>query len=140
MTIAAVWQIIVVLWVIFAVLLRVKKQKSKDTTNSKAFKQTRQKYNNFPTGAELQARKQRIPSYHTSKFDNHLLEDREHDWLSEQLAYEQNIQTVVSDMFQLRRSHFDECNAEQARQSTQKMSQTEMDELKDKIRNRSIMS
>ena len=117
----------------------IQREISKDITNSKDFKQTRNKYNKFPTGEQLQRQKQYVPNYHTSKFDNSLMEDRTHDWLSEQLACERRAQTTISDMFQLRRSHFKECNAEQARQSTQKMSQQEMNDLKEKIRNRLMM-
>ncbi len=115
-------------------------QTQKDTTNSKQFRESRA--NTFATvyTQKKQARKQR---------DVELLrmENKDTDWLAKQLRAEQQAQIVVSDMFQLKQEHLRHCDSETVRynnsvtanrviQNDTKMSQSEMDALKEKIRQR----
>lgn len=132
-------------------------QNQKDTTNSAAFRKARETFNTFSPNntyytQKRQSRKER---------DAALLkmENKDNDWLAKQLRAERQAQIVVSDMFQLkqehanhcesemvRAEHFNNCEAqqvrysqppvEQARQSNQRMSQAEMDALKERIRQR----
>ena len=132
--------------IFFAIHKARQKNMSKDTTNSEAFRKRRQSQNNFSPNNTYYTQKR--PERVNIKSLGTMLEDRDNDWLAQQLRSEQKSQRVVSDMFQLRQEHFsnceaeeihtrhvDACNAEQARQSTQKMSQAEMNALKQRIQN-----
>ena len=44
------------------------------------------------------------------------MEDREHDWLARQLAYEKSAKYRMSEMFDIRKAHADNCAAEKNRQ------------------------
>ena len=44
------------------------------------------------------------------------MEDREHDWLARQLAYEKSAKYRMSELFDIRKAHFDNCAAEKNRQ------------------------
>ena len=146
----------IVFWLIFLrVLVPILKKANnqKDTTNSAAFRKARQAQNNFSSNNTYYT--QNRPSTKEKDANLHKMEDRSSDWLAKQLRAEQQAQIVVSDMFQLkqehlshcaadtlREEHFSNCDArqvrieEQARQSNQKMSQMEMDALKERIKQR----
>ena len=136
--------VLFVLMIVYSVIMgnKVKHriQSQKDTTNSKQFRESRA--NTFATvyTQKKQARKQR---------DVKLLrmENKDNDWLAKQLRAEQQAQIVVSDMFQLKQEHLRHCDSETVRynnsvtanrviQNDTKMSQSEMDALKEKIRQR----
>lgn len=133
----AIWGFII--FKIIKVSIRNSKTNQKDTANSRQFVNSRQSVSNYPTHAQL---KQHIPT-HTVKasFDRDAMEDRDNDWLAQQLLYEQRVQGVLSDMFMLKQEHTSHCDALEVQypQRQTKMTQEQMDALKNEIRNRTIV-
>lgn len=141
---------IIILWFIIKkfIIPRVKNANGiKDTTNSAAFRRARQEHNTFLPNNTYYTQKR--VSHKERDVDLLKMEDRHSDWLAKQLRCEQQAQIVVSDMFQLRQEHSNHCDAdlireehsrscqqEQTYQGTTKMSQTEMDALKERIKQR----
>ncbi len=122
----------------------------KDTTNSVAFQKARQAVNTFSPNNTYYTQKRE--SLKEKDVELHRMENRENDWLAKQLRCERQSQIVVSDMFQLKQEHLSDCDAHSIREEhyqacdartnqetyrgTDKMSQADMDALKERIKQR----
>ena len=144
----------IIFWIFFiikVVIPIVKKAEGnlKDTTNSETFRKLRQAQNNFSPNNTYYTQKRSIVKVNNLKG---VMENRESDWLAKQLREEQQAQRIVSDMFQLKQEHLSHCDSEilkaehynncDARQNQEtykgkdKMSQADMEALKERIRQR----
>ena len=77
----------------------------KDTTNSKTFKKVRQSV--MPDSNQAIT-----PINQVQTSVGNIKDNRENDWLAKQLRAEQASQEVISDMFQLKREHLNNCEAD----------------------------
>ncbi len=147
---AVIW--FVIIYGLFAVIIKNSKNggksRSKDSVTSPASHTT----NNFDMSKHVANVVKQAKAVEDNTLNRRAiskLENKSDDWLAKQIAYERSIKPILNDMFMLkeehsrhcdadilRREHFDNCDAtdnQKIYQSQSKMSQSEMNDLKNRI-------